>query len=115
LANILFTRELAGRLSESNVTVNSLHPGAVATALGKNNGGIMGTILPLMLRPFFLSPDEGAATSIYLCSSDEVSGVTGEYFAKSRLSKARPWALDEQTAGKLWDYTEQEVEFRYPL
>ena len=40
LANILFTRELARRLDGTGVTANCLHPGAVATGLGKNNGAL---------------------------------------------------------------------------
>jgi retinol dehydrogenase 12 len=115
LANILFTQELARRLSGNNITVNSLHPGAVATALGKNNSGPMASLLPFLLRPFFLSPDEGAATSVYLCSSEEVGDISGEYFAKSRKSKARAWALDEEAARRLWQYTEDTVNFEYPL
>ncbi len=38
LANILFTYELARRLDGTGVTANCLHPGAVATRLGQNNG-----------------------------------------------------------------------------
>ena len=97
------------------MTVNSLHPGAVATSLGKNNSGIMGQVLPLLLKPFFLTPDQGAATSVYLCTSDEVSGVTGEYFAKSRRARARRWACDDEAASRLWEFTEQAVGFEYPL
>ncbi|GAB4505685.1 MAG: hypothetical protein Fur0043_26820 [Anaerolineales bacterium] len=33
LANILFTRELAGRLTGTTVTANALHPGVVATGI----------------------------------------------------------------------------------
>ena len=40
LANILFTYELARRLAGSGVTCNCLHPGAVGTRLGHNNGMI---------------------------------------------------------------------------
>lgn len=120
LANILFTRELATRLGGGQVgsdtmSVNCLHPGAVATALGKNNGGIAGRILPPLLRPFFLSPEQGAETSVYLCSSEEVEGVSGAYFVKCRERSPKPWATDAQAARELWDFSEQCVDFRYPL
>ena len=36
LANVLFTKALAKRLTGTNVTANSLHPGAVATELGRH-------------------------------------------------------------------------------
>lgn len=115
LANILFTKKLASALEGRGVTVNCLHPGAVSTSLGTQNAGFFSKLLPLLLKPFFLTPDQGAETSIYLCSSDEVSEVTGEYFYRSRPRKPKPWARDDEAAEKLWNYTEQCLEFRYPL
>lgn len=114
LANILFTRELASRLADSGITVNSLHPGAVATSLGSQNDGLASKILPPLLKWFFRSPEKGAETSIYLCCSDEVSETTGEYFVDCRVRKAKPWARDDDAARKLWDYTEQALGFRFP-
>lgn len=115
LANILFTRRLAQLLRERDVTVNCLHPGAVATSLGTQNGGIISRNLPRLLKPFFRTPEQGAQTSIYLCSSAEVSGVTGEYFIDCKPSKPKPWARDDAAAERLWAYTEQTVNFRYDL
>jgi NAD(P)-dependent dehydrogenase (short-subunit alcohol dehydrogenase family) len=114
LANILFTRSLAERLRKRAVTVNCLHPGAVSTSLGSNNPGLLSNILPLMLRPFFRSPEQGAETSIYLCCSDEVSDITGEYFANCKLAKTKPWARDDAAAERLWQYTEECTGFTYP-
>ena len=71
LANILFTAELARRIAGSGVTANSLHPGAVATGLGKNNGAWARALIGL-LRPFFRTPADGAATSVYLAASPAV-------------------------------------------
>jgi NAD(P)-dependent dehydrogenase (short-subunit alcohol dehydrogenase family) len=113
LANILFTRTLSQRLADKPITVNCLHPGAVATSLGRQNPGVLGKILPLFLKPFFLSPEQGAATSLYLCCSDEVAQVSGEYFARSALKQARPWARDDAAAEELWAYTEKALDFSF--
>lgn len=115
LANILFTRSLSQRLAGYPVTVNSLHPGAVSTSLGTQNGGVMSKILPLILKPFFRSPEKGAETSIYLCSSDEVAGVTGEYFVDCKPVRPKPWARDDEAAARLWRVTEESVGFTYPV
>ena len=80
LANILFSNELARRLRGTGVTSNALHPGAVATGIGSNNG-IAGRVVPLLLKPFFRSPARGAATTIYLASAAEVDG-DGEVFLR---------------------------------
>ena len=114
LANILFTRTLAQRLKDQDTTVNCLHPGAVATSLGTNNKGLLSKILPALLKPFFRSPEQGAETSLYLCTSDEVAGISGEYFANCKLAKAKPWGRDDEQAERLWHYTEETLGFSYP-
>ena len=43
LANVLFTYELARRLRGSNVTVNCLHPGVIATNIFRDVSGLVGT------------------------------------------------------------------------
>lgn len=102
LANILFTAELARRLEGSGVTVNSLHPGAVSTRLGQNNGAWARAIIGL-LRPFFRSPDNGAATSVYLASSPVVEGVSGKYFVNCKERRPSRAAQDADAARRLWD------------
>lgn len=113
LANILFTRSLADRLEGQGITVNCLHPGAVATSLGTQNGGFLSSWLPRLLKPFFRSPEQGAETSIYLCCSDEVAAVSGAYFANCRQKKPKPWALDDDAGQRLWEYTVRCVDFDY--
>ena len=115
LANILFTRSLARALEGQNVTVNCLHPGAVATSLGTQNGGFFSKNLPRLLKPFFRSPEQGAQTSIFLCCSDEVAGISGQYFVDCKRKTPKPWACDDAAADRLWAYTEQCLDFRYPL
>jgi NAD(P)-dependent dehydrogenase (short-subunit alcohol dehydrogenase family) len=113
LANILFTRSLAKRLENEDITVNCLHPGAVATSLGTNNG-VVGKILTTALKPFFRTPDKGAETSIYLCCSDAASSVSGAYFANCKQASPKPWARDDEAAEQLWQYTQECVGFSYP-
>jgi NAD(P)-dependent dehydrogenase (short-subunit alcohol dehydrogenase family) len=106
LANILFTYELARRLEGTGVTVNCLHPGAVATGLGKNNGAWAKVVIG-MLRPFFRTPESGAATSIYLATSPEVDGVSGKYFSNCREARSSRASYDQAAANRLWDVSAQ--------
>ncbi len=110
-ANILFTRQLAAH--RNDITVNALHPGAVATSLATQNKGVSARLLPKLLKPFFRSPEQGAQTSVYLCSDVAVGSVSGEYFAKCRVARTKPWARDSLAAQQLWDYSEQAVGFSY--
>ncbi len=103
LANILFTRKLAQSLVGTGVTVNSLHPGVVATNIFN--------IIPAFLRPiakiFMLSPADGAETTIYLASSIEVDNITGEYFNKKKVALTSMNAQSADLAERLWAVSEQ--------
>jgi len=112
-ANILFTSSLAKRLEGMPITVNCLHPGAVATSLGSQNEGLLSKLLPVLLKPFFRSPDRGAETSLYLCESDDVAEISGAYFANCKQAKPKPWVRDEDTAQRLWSYSEEATGFSY--
>jgi hypothetical protein len=57
----------------------------------------------VLLRPFALSSATGARTSIYLASSPDVEGVSGQYFYKCRVAKPSDAALDDAAAERLWD------------
>jgi len=111
LANLLFTAELARRLEGSGVTVNAVHPGAVATGLGKNNGAWARALVAL-LGVFFRSPDNGAATSMYVATAPELDGVSGRYFADGREKRPSRAARDADAARRLWDISEQLVRER---
>jgi NAD(P)-dependent dehydrogenase (short-subunit alcohol dehydrogenase family) len=106
LANILYTYELARRLDGKRITANCLHPGVVATGFGRNDKGWLGYAIKLV-APFFLTPEEGAATSIYLASSPEVEGVSGKYFAKSAEKKSNRESYDRDVARRLWEVSEK--------
>jgi NAD(P)-dependent dehydrogenase (short-subunit alcohol dehydrogenase family) len=106
LANILFTRELARRLAGTSVTATCLHPGVVKTRFGESSGGFAGLLIPF-LRPFFISPEAGADTIVYLASSPDVAGMTGGYFAKRKLTEPSAAARDDAAAKRLWIESEK--------
>lgn len=102
LANMLFTHELSKRLQGHSVTVNSLHPGAVSTGLGLQNEGFFSHFFASLLRPFFKSPEQGAATSLYVATAKELETVSGKYFSDGKQASPKPWAEDDAEAARLW-------------
>jgi NAD(P)-dependent dehydrogenase (short-subunit alcohol dehydrogenase family) len=108
LANVLFTRELARRLDGTGVTANCLHPGFVASNFAREGDtGMIGDVAMVLGRPFAISPAKGAQTSVFVCSSPTLEGVTGQYFAKSALAKTSAAGADDDAAARLWAVSEQ--------
>src|SRR5262245_34066343 len=114
LANVLFTYALAKRLQGTGVTANCLHPGGVATGFGHNRPGVIDLILRLA-KPFLLTAERGAATSIYLASSADIDGVTGKYFARSKPVRSSASSHDQALQERLWALSLQQVGVAAPL
>ncbi len=108
LANMLFTTELARRLAGRDIGIWSLHPGAVSTRLGANNGGIAKVLLPL-LSLFFKTPEQGARTSVHLCSAPRIDAPNGTYFVNERPARTSALARDAEAARRLWEESERMV------
>jgi NAD(P)-dependent dehydrogenase (short-subunit alcohol dehydrogenase family) len=101
LCNILFTRELAERLSGSGVVATCLHPGVVATGIGQHGGLIeLGWRL---LKPFMIGPEKGAETSVFLATVPDPTPFHGGYVIGKSLARPDPAALDIGLARRLWD------------
>jgi NAD(P)-dependent dehydrogenase (short-subunit alcohol dehydrogenase family) len=96
LGIILFTYELAERLKGSAVTANCLHPGAIRTKLLRAGfGDYPGS-----------PPENGARTPIYLSSSPEVEGISGEYFMKCQPTKSSPLSYNKDLRERFWGLAE---------
>jgi len=106
LFNILFTKELAERVKDTNVTANCLHPGVVKTNF-PNNGNWMVKLFWKIGSPFMISPKKGAETSIYLASSDDVENANGAYFKNKKAVAPRKDAQNMEAAQKLWEISEK--------
>lgn len=109
LANVMHTFALARRLAETQVTVNCLHPGVVASNL-----------LPRWLRlvkplisPDIVDVERGARTTLYLALSNEVAGVSGRYFDENQKPQAASAEANDVTLQEaLWQASERWVDMR---
>ena len=109
LFNIMFTQELARRLRGhgiANVVTNALHPGAVATGYGSHSGGWLTAALQLG-RPFMLSPEKGAETSIFLATDAHAGTVSGGYFSKKKAEPVKSRFNTPDNARRLWEMSEE--------
>lgn len=111
LANLCFARNLAVQLLDAGVTVNALHPGHVATNIWRlwPDDRWYQTLLLKIMHRFAISAEEGAQTSIYLASSEEVRGVTGQYFDKKQPKAMSAKCDDLKLRQDLWKLSEELV------
>ena len=108
LALLLWTYELAHRLEGTGVTVNALHPGVTATNFPAGMIGPAAWAMKLS-KPFLLTAEQGAQTTLYLATSHQVEGVNGKYFVKSQEKASSSRSYDQSVGSRLWDVTEQLV------
>jgi NAD(P)-dependent dehydrogenase (short-subunit alcohol dehydrogenase family) len=97
LAQVMFTFELAGRLSGIGVTVNALHPASLMDTKMVHDtfGYTMSTV------------EEGAEAVVRLAVSPKLEGVTGRYFDGTREGRANRQAYDLQARRRLWALSEE--------
>jgi len=108
LMNVLFTYELSSRLSGTGVTVNCLHPGAVATDMLRQ----LPRWLYAVISPFLRTPEQGAETPVFLASSPSVEGVSGGYYEKQKAKRSSRRSYDVSARQRLWAISEELVDGR---
>ena len=102
LAQLLSMLLFAEYFRPWGVTINALHPGAVRSETGQENGAVYRWVKK-HLYDRILRPAEISAESIYyLGVSDEIEGVSGKFFNLTTAEEPAPPALDKEAAHKLW-------------
>ena len=113
LANVLFAAELARR-SRGKLISHAVDPGVVATRIVRHV--VDPATAPAWQQPvinlvswFLKTPAQGAATSVYVATSDDDAVVcqNGRYFKEGAAVTASAAARDAATAARLWDVSAQ--------
>ena len=101
LATVLATRELATRLAGSGVTVNALHPGAVATSIYSVGPAPVAATVKALAGLVMMSATAGGKTLTHLATGADVEGQTGRYFEKHKEKAPSKIAQDADTGTRL--------------
>jgi NAD(P)-dependent dehydrogenase (short-subunit alcohol dehydrogenase family) len=102
LFNIYFTQSLATKFGPRGINAFALHPGVVNTSFGSGLTGIANFFMWLM-RPFMISAEQGAQTTVYLATAPRLDAKSGRYFKKSRPAGTSATANDDAARNKLWE------------
>jgi NAD(P)-dependent dehydrogenase (short-subunit alcohol dehydrogenase family) len=108
LAGILFTRELARRTEGTGVTTSAVHPGNVASDIGRD-GGLPRLVFGSRLSKMLLAtPAQGAEPIVRLATIMDAHAVSGRYFHRFTLEEPRnKQAADPRLAQQLWERSAQ--------
>ncbi|KAD5316817.1 hypothetical protein E3N88_16763 [Mikania micrantha] len=111
LANALHAKELSRQLKEDgvNITVNSLHPGVIATNLARHTAW-MRVVFGYIVRLFLKNVEQGASTTCYLALHPGAKGISGEYWADNNISTASGFVNDPEFVKKFWDFSVELVD-----
>lgn len=104
-AQLLSMLAFDDRFKSSGVTINTMHPGAVKTETGQENGPIYRWFKRNFFDKTLKSPEISAEALYYLGVSNELDGVSGKFFNLTTEEEPAPPALDKEVALQLWDET----------
>ncbi len=105
LAIILFTYEISRRLKGTNITVNAMDPGGVATNLGRNDGLISWAkhYIFYLSKRTLISPSKAAKAIVYLSTSKDVENTSGKYYFRKDISKSSALSYNNKLGEELWN------------
>lgn len=112
LANDVFTIELGQRLEATGVTVVAMHPGAVDTNVRQNFPRLVNLLLGFVMKPFALTPQQGAEAPLLLATAPQFLQVNGGLFKRLRQIPPSLKVSDPALRRKLWDFSSRVSGFK---
>ena len=103
LAQLLSMIVFNEHFRNTGVSINAMHPGAVKTDTGQENGPVYRWIKRNVLDKSLKSPQISAEALYYLGVSGEIESVSGKFFNLTTMEKPAPPALDKEVALELWE------------
>jgi NAD(P)-dependent dehydrogenase (short-subunit alcohol dehydrogenase family) len=107
VAQLLTVWELADRLNGTEVTINAMHPGAVRTNIGMNNGLLYQWYQRYLLWPMLKDPRTSGEAIYYLAAAPEMAAVSGRFFNLTIDEKPAVHALDRALGKQIWQVSEE--------
>ena len=87
----------------TGVSINAMHPGAVKTDTGQENGPVYRWFKRNFIDKTLKSPEISAEALYYLGVSKEIEAVSGKFFNLTTEEEPAPPALDKEVAYELWE------------
>jgi NAD(P)-dependent dehydrogenase (short-subunit alcohol dehydrogenase family) len=109
IANLLFARELARRFEGSGRVSNAVHPGVIATNLGRHMNPVMVAAMSIAKPLALKTIPQGAATEVWAAVHPDAGKINGEYLSHCNVASSSERGRDMALAAKLWEVSEAKV------
>jgi NAD(P)-dependent dehydrogenase (short-subunit alcohol dehydrogenase family) len=105
VAQLYTVYELAERLKDSNVTINAMHPGAVKSNIGSNNGWLYRTWYKIFTQHFLGKSTISGESIYYLSTEEKLKNQSGNFYNLTILEKPAWHAVKKHKQQPIWDLT----------
>jgi len=106
-AQLMTVWEFNDLLRGTGVTINAMHPGAVKSKIGQNNGMLYNLYSRFLIQPLLKEPEISGEAIYYLASSPEMEGVSGRFFNLTNEEIPAPHAMNRESGKKIFQISKE--------
>ena len=106
-AQLMTVWELNDILKGTGVTINAMHPGAVKSNIGTNNGKIYNFLSRYIIQPMLRNPEISGNAIYYLASSPEMESVSGKFFNLTNEETPARHAMDRELGKQIFQLSKK--------
>ena len=106
-AQLMTVWEFNDLLKGTGVTINAMHPGAVKSNIGHNNGRLYNLYSRLLVQPLLKNPGISGEAIYYLASSPELDGVSGKFFNLTNEEIPAPHAMNRELGKRIFGISKE--------
>jgi NAD(P)-dependent dehydrogenase (short-subunit alcohol dehydrogenase family) len=106
-AQLMTVWELNDLLQGKGVTINAMHPGAVKSNIGNNNGKLYNLYSRFTIQPMLKSPEISGDAIYYLASSPDMEGVSGKFFNLTNEEIPARHALNRELGKQIFQLSKE--------
>lgn len=109
-AQLMTVWELSDLLQNTGVTINAMHPGAVKSQIGSNNGKLYNLFSRYIIQPMLKNPEISGEAIYYLASSPEMEGLSGKFFNLTNVEIPAPHAMNRTLGKQIFERSKELVQ-----
>lgn len=100
---------LAPKLIKQGITLNAMHPGAVQSEIGLNNGWLYRAFKKIVINRMLKSVENSAEALYYLAAEPSIQHIHGQYFYLTHQTMPAKHALPNLLSEKVLEWSKQAI------